>query len=89
MNYLDKPAPPSVKGSAKDRERRAESARDAMMHGQPPQQIDGLPGINPGMKPTKGGIQGRSASPANYNTSGMESALGAMADKLHPPKRRR
>jgi hypothetical protein len=44
-------------------------------------------GANP--KPTKQPLQTRSASPTRYNTSGMESALGALADKTHPPKLRK
>lgn len=43
-------------------------------------------GKNP--KPTRGPLQTRSASPASTNTSGMETAMAAHADKVHPPKRR-
>lgn len=43
-------------------------------------------GANP--PPTKGPLASRSASPKQYATSGMEKALGAHADKVHPPKRR-
>lgn len=43
-------------------------------------------GANP--PPTKGPLAPRSASPAAYNTSGMESSLGALADKMHPPRKR-
>lgn len=43
-------------------------------------------GVNPA--PTKAPLAPRSASPAAYATSGMESALGALADKTHPPKKR-
>lgn len=39
-------------------------------------------------KPTNRPLQPRSASPANYNTSGLEAAMGAHANKMHPPKRR-
>lgn len=39
-----------------------------------------------GLKPTKGSLQDRSASPSGGDRSGMETAMGAMADKLHPPK---
>lgn len=42
-------------------------------------------GANP--RPTRGPLQGRSGSPAGYNTSGMEAALGALADKTHKPRR--
>lgn len=41
-------------------------------------------GNNP--KPTRAPLHDRSASPANYASSGMESAMGAHADKMHPPK---
>lgn len=50
-------------------------------------QIDGTP-TNMGEKPTKARLETRSASPAGNNTSGMERALAAQADKLHPPRRR-
>lgn len=43
-------------------------------------------GDNP--KPTKGPLQSRPASPNGYATSGMERAMGAQADKMHPPKLR-
>jgi hypothetical protein len=43
-------------------------------------------GANPA--PTRGPLQTRSASPTSSYTSGMESAMGALADKTHPPKRR-
>lgn len=40
------------------------------------------------VKPTKvGTIQG-SASPAKYATSGMERAMGELADKTHPKRSR-
>ncbi len=38
-------------------------------------------GANP--RPTKGPLQDRQASPARYSTSGMEQALGQLADKTH------
>lgn len=38
--------------------------------------------------PTKAPLQSRSASPAHMNTSGLERAMGAHADKVHPVKRR-
>jgi len=44
-------------------------------------------GTNP--TPTRSPLQTRSASPAQYATSGMEKALGEHADKLHPPRKRR
>ena len=34
-------------------------------------------------KPTRGPLQDRSASPEKYNTSGMEAAMGQLADKEH------
>lgn len=37
-------------------------------------------------KPTKA-FAGRSSTPASSNTSGMERAMGALADKMHAPKR--
>lgn len=42
-------------------------------------------GANP--TPTRAPLAPRSASPASYATSGMESALGGLADKLHKPRR--
>lgn len=39
-------------------------------------------------KPTKAPLQSRSASPAAYATSGIEQAMGALADKLHKPVHR-
>lgn len=36
-------------------------------------------------KPTKAPLQSRSAAPANYNTSGIEQSMDALADKLHKP----
>lgn len=97
-NYLNKPdagAAPQLKGAAKDNQRRAEHGRDQAMRSGPPQppvqrQIgDNLPVPNPGNKPTRQGtIQGSASPPSNYS-SGMESALGGLADKLHPPKRRK
>lgn len=50
-------------------------------------QADGTP-TNPGTKPTKAPLQSRPAAPTNHNTSGMEGALGALADKMHPRKGR-
>lgn len=38
-------------------------------------------GANP--KPTRGGLQDRSSAPDKYNTSGIESSMGALADKTH------
>lgn len=49
------------------------------------QQIDGTP-TNMGTKPTKASLNDRSASPASPGRSGIETAMGAQADKLHPPK---
>lgn len=34
-------------------------------------------------KPTKAPLQRREGSPEKYNTSGMERALGGLADKTH------
>lgn len=51
-------------------------------------QIDGNIS-DPGVKATKGPLQDRRASPNNYNTSGMEGGMAALADKLHPVKPRR
>lgn len=39
-----------------------------------------------GMKPSRASLNDRSASPAGSDRSGMEGALGALADKLHPPR---
>lgn len=48
-------------------------------------QIDGTP-TNPGTKPTKASLNDRSASPSLPGRSGIEAAMGAQADQLHPPK---
>lgn len=53
-----------------------------------PAQIDGNQTTAP-PKPTRGPLADRSASPGNYNTSGMERAMGALADQLHKPSQRR
>ncbi len=44
--------------------------------------LKGSQGSNP--VPTRGPIAARSASPAAYATSGIERAMGAHADKMHP-----
>lgn len=41
-------------------------------------------GANP--VPTRAPLERREASPSKYNTSGMERAMGALADKTHKPK---
>lgn len=38
-------------------------------------------GHNPA--PTRTALQDRESAPAKYNTSGMEAAMGALADKEH------
>lgn len=43
-------------------------------------------GNNP--RPTNAPMAPRPASPAEHNTSGMERALGQMADKVHPVRKR-
>lgn len=43
-------------------------------------------GTNPA--PTKAPLAPRSSSPAAYATSGMERALGSLADRVHKPKPR-
>lgn len=95
-NYLNSPdagAAPQLKGAAKDNQRRAEHGRDQTMHSaksQPDRQLgDRLPVPPQGNKPTKQGIVQRESAPANLNTSGMETALGGLADKLHPRKQRK
>lgn len=50
-------------------------------------QRDGTP-TNLGVKPTKAGLETRAASPKASNASGIEKALGALADKTHPVKMR-
>ena len=55
--------------------------------GMRPPQIDGNRTTAP-VEPTKGPLQTRVASPAKYNTSGIERSMGALADKMHSPKRR-
>lgn len=42
-------------------------------------------GANP--KPTKA-FAGRTSTPSSANTSGIERAMGAQADRLHKPRRR-
>ena len=37
--------------------------------------------------PTRAPLRDKQASPAAHNTSGIERAMGAAADKLHPTKR--
>lgn len=51
-------------------------------------QRDGTPMVDRGQKPTRAPLQTRSASPANYATSGIERAMGSQADRMHPSKRR-
>lgn len=88
-SYDDAGSAPQLKGTAKDAQRRAEHGRDNVMHSAKPaaapnRQIDGTP-TNMGNKPTKASLQDRSGSPSG-GRSGMEGAMGALADKLHPPK---
>jgi hypothetical protein len=52
-----------------------------------PPQLDGNQTTAP-PKPTKGPLNSRQASPNNYNSSGLENAMGALADKMHRPKLR-
>lgn len=53
-----------------------------------PVQIDGNV-IAQQAKPTKAPLASREASPSNYGgRSGMENAMGDLADKLHPRKGR-
>ncbi len=40
-------------------------------------------------RPTRGPLNSRSASPAEYQTSGMEAALGRLADQTHKPRSRK
>lgn len=49
------------------------------------QQADGTQ-TNMGAKPTKASLNDRSASPNMASRSGIEAAMGAAADQLHPPK---
>lgn len=44
-------------------------------------QADGLPAINPGLRPTKQ-LTMKNAK-TNHGTSGFETVAGALADKLH------
>lgn len=39
-------------------------------------------------KPTRARLQDRESAPAKYNTSGMEGAMGALADKEHQRTKR-
>lgn len=75
MNFLDKPPPAA--------------ARDNRMPTQPVAQVqrDGNPSAQQ-IRPTKTGIVQRPSAPMNYNTSGMENAMGTMADKMHPRRKR-
>jgi hypothetical protein len=54
------------------RQRSEEHDRHEQLNGQ---------GANP--PPTRAPLAPRSGSPAEYNTSGMERALGQLADKTH------
>lgn len=90
-NFLNKPdagAAPQKTGAAKATQRHAEVKRDAAMH-------TAKPGPNPGLKqidgnqstlgnrPTRASLQDRATS-SGESRSGMESAMGALADKEHP-----
>ena len=50
---------------------------------QPQKQLDGNP-VPTAPKPTKAGLATRVGSPNSYGTSGIEAAMGASADKIHP-----
>ena len=71
----DQGGAPNLTGPAKATQRSQEHDRDEQMHGQ---------GVNP--RPTRAPLQARPASPGQYASSGMEQAMGALADKLHPTK---
>lgn len=76
-NFLDKPdgtAKPNT-GTA------APVARPAPA---PNRQIDGTP-TNMGTKPTRASLSDRQGSPSG-GRSGMEQAMGKLADELHPPR---
>lgn len=78
----DRGGAPQLTGAAKARQRDQEHGYDQSMHSASGEEQ----GANP--RPTRAPLQSRSASPAAYNTSGMESAMGAAADKLHPVRQR-
>lgn len=52
-----------------------------------PMQQDGNQNVMP-PKPTKAGLESRSGSPRGMNSSGIENAMGALADKTHPVRGR-
>jgi hypothetical protein len=47
---------------------------------------DQMFGQGKSQRPTNAGLQRREASPSELNSSGMERAMGALADKMHKPK---
>ena len=73
----DRGGAPQLLGSAKTKQRGQEHGYDQTMHSASGEEQ----GANP--VPSRGPLQSRSASPAAYNTSGMETALGALADREH------
>lgn len=78
-NYMaDQGGAPQLKGGAKAAQRATEHRMDDRMHS-----VSGEPqGVNP--RPTRGPLQDRRATPAGSETSGIERAMGAHADKVHP-----
>lgn len=87
----DKGGAPSLTGVAKAAQRSKESGYDRTMHSTKPTpgpvQQDGNQNMMP-PKATNAKPQTRSASPDAYNTSGMERAMAAHADQVHPIKRK-
>ena len=78
----DRGGAPQLLGSAKAKQRGQEHGYDQTMHSASGEEQ----GANP--VPSKGPLQSRSASPAAYNTSGTEGAMGTLADKIHPISKR-
>lgn len=52
-------------------------------------QIDGTPTTQFAPPQKNAPMKTREAAPTRPNQSGMETAMGAMADKMHPPKARK
>lgn len=82
----DMGAAPQLTSAAKANQRSAEVQADARMHSHAGERGREPMGANPA--PTKAPLASRSASPPSSNTSGMERAMAAHADKVHPTRRR-
>ena len=66
------------------------TAQDALDNapGTTPQQMDGMPVVNPGMKPANPtGAKFFKNPHTPHGTSGLEKVAGALADKLHKTRK--